>query len=262
MSSPCALALADSSWPHSSSGQDDGSAGEIGAKVASFSFLWGAPFVLLVGLGLQWTTAAQASSVTPALMSVFAGLMSWALLGQRPRRAALFGYTAIAAGVVVLVASGSGPYGWRFAGGTAALVVAAVMWAGYTVRLRLSGIKGPQAAALVCVLSGILYIPGYIVTGASRLHLASPGELVVQILYQGVLMSVVATLAFNRAISLLGSNAAGAIIALVPVVATGIAAIFLHEHPSAAGLGAIVFIAAGVLLAARPISSSDSKEFS
>lgn len=222
---------------------------------ALLSLLWGAPFVLAVALGLQWTTAAQASAVTPALMSVFAGLMSWRFLGQRPPGPARAGYLAIVAGVAVLVAVVAEDHrtdALRHAGGTAALVVAAALWAGYTVRLRASGLSGPQAAALVCVLSGVLVVPAYLVSGIGRLHLATARELAVQVVYQGVMMSVVATLAFNRAVGLLGPRAAAAIIALVPVVATAIAAVVLHEWPPLAGLAAIAFIAAGVVLAARP----------
>lgn len=219
------------------------------------ALLWGAPFVLAVALGLQWTTAAQASAVTPALMSVFAGLMSWRFLGLRPHGAARAGYAAIVAGVAVLVAVVALDHradALRFAGGTAALVLAAALWAGYTVRLRASGLSGPQAAALVCVLSGLLVVPAYLISGIGRLHLASGRELAVQVVYQGVMMSVVATLAFNRAVALLGPRAAAAIIALVPVVATAIAGFVLHELPPPAGLAAIAFIAAGVVLAARP----------
>src|SRR5580698_5838987 len=35
--------------------------------------LWGVPFVLLVALGLRLTSAAQAASIAPAAMPVFAG---------------------------------------------------------------------------------------------------------------------------------------------------------------------------------------------
>jgi hypothetical protein len=48
--------------------------------------LWGAPFILLVGLGLQATSATLTSSVTPALMPVFAGFIAWTFFGERPCR--------------------------------------------------------------------------------------------------------------------------------------------------------------------------------
>ncbi len=39
-----------------------------------FSLLWGVPLVLLVAFGLLLTSAAQAASIAPTLMPVFAGL--------------------------------------------------------------------------------------------------------------------------------------------------------------------------------------------
>src|SRR6266852_6292270 len=89
------------------------------------ALLWGAPFILLVGLGLQATSATMTSTVTPALMPVFAGFVAWTFLGERPRRRQLCGYGLIVAGLLALV------YGYIWAeghlelGGVAALVTAA-----------------------------------------------------------------------------------------------------------------------------------------
>jgi drug/metabolite transporter (DMT)-like permease len=57
---------------------------------------------------------------------------------------------------------------------------------------------------------------------------------------------------FNRAVSLLGSGAATAIVALVPVVASLMAIPILGEIPTLIGGVAIAVIVIGVTLAARP----------
>src|SRR5271168_3415729 len=64
-----------------------------------FAALWGAPFVFFVALGLQLTSAAQASAVTPALMPVFAGLIGFLVWGEPPARSRLLGYVAIVGGL-------------------------------------------------------------------------------------------------------------------------------------------------------------------
>ena len=69
----------------------------------AFSLLWGAPFVLCVALGLQLTSAAQAATIAPTLMPVFAGLFAWAFLRERQAPIRWFGYVAIALGLVCLV---------------------------------------------------------------------------------------------------------------------------------------------------------------
>ncbi|SME92728.1 Threonine/homoserine efflux transporter RhtA [Tistlia consotensis] len=216
-----------------------------------FALLWGAPFVLFVALGLQLTSAAQASSVTPALMPVFAGLVAWLALREPPGRGRLFGYLAIVAGVAALAvgqARGSAPSPL----GLASLLAAALLWALYTLRFRRGGISPLQSAALICLWSALLYLPAYLLGGLSRLGTAPAGEVAFQVLYQGLLMSAVAIVAFNRAVTLLGPRSAAAIIALIPVAATTLAIPALGEVPSRLGALAIVVIASGVLLAARP----------
>ncbi|GAC1356209.1 MAG: DMT family transporter [Variovorax sp.] len=220
------------------------------------AFLWGAPFVLFVAFGLQLTSAAQASSVTPGLMPVFAGLFAWAVLGEVPGPARLFGYAVIVAGVVALLAAqllSGGPQSSRI--GLVSLVVASALWAVYTLRFRRGELTPPQAAAFVCVWSAILYLPFYLLSGLSRLGRAPLQEVGLQALYQGVLMSAVAMLAYNRAVALLGAAAASAIVGLVPVVATLLAVPVLGEVPTALACAAIGAISVGVMLAARPSAS-------
>jgi drug/metabolite transporter (DMT)-like permease len=214
--------------------------------------LWGAPFILSVGLGLQATPATLTSSVTPALMPVFAGFIAWTFLAERPRRWQLCGYGLIVAGLLALVYSYCWAEGRLDIGGAAALVTAAVLWALYTLRLPRAGVTSLQAAALICFWSAIFYLPLYIGLDLSNLSRASAGELLFQTVYQGILMSVVALFAFNRAIVLLGPRGAAAIIALVQVTAALLAIPILGEWPSWLSAVAIYVIALGSFLPLRP----------
>jgi drug/metabolite transporter (DMT)-like permease len=217
-----------------------------------FAVLWGAPFVFLVGLGLQLTSAAEASAISPALMPVFAGLLAWPALRETPNRWRMAGYLVIVIGLSALVIGNARIHGWPNLYGIALLVGAGLTWAIYTLLFRSSGLTSLQAGALVCFWSAVLYVPLYLWFGLSRLGSASMPELAFQLIYQGVLMSVVATIAFNKAVSLLGAAAATAIIALLPVIVTTLAVPVLGEIPSWSGGIAVIVIAAGVILAARP----------
>src|SRR5690606_10360823 len=85
----------------------------------------------------------------------------------------------------------------------------------------------------------------------TRLSQASTNEIVFQFVYQGVFMSGVALFTYNRAVAVLGSGAASAMMALVPVLATLLAVPVLGEVPSALGIAAIIIISLGVVIAAR-----------
>ena len=223
------------------------------------AILWGAPFIFLVGTGLRLTSATLASSIAPALMPVLAGAMGWLAFGERPRPLQISGYVLIVAGLIALVvvyASVTGPPDTL---GLVYLVVAAAMWAAYTLRLRGSGLSPLQATALICFWSAVVFVPVYAASGLSNLGHASAGELLFQSVYQGVLMSFVAVFAFNRAVASLGPRAAAAVIALVPVTVAVFAIPVLDEFPSASSSVIITVIAAGVMLAAGSSQSASIK---
>ncbi|MDP0929463.1 DMT family transporter [Paracoccus onubensis] len=220
-------------------------------KGAAFAMLWGAPFVLLVALGLSLTSAAQAASIAPTLMPLFAGIFAWTFLGERQGRQCWIGYVAIFAGLAFLVLTGTTTHGPPNAAGLGALATAAAMWAVYTLLFRDSELTPIESAALICCWSTVLFLPAYLFFGLSRMSHASVNEIALQVIYQGVLMSGVAIITFNRAVSLLGATAATAIIALVPAAASLLAVPVLGETPSRFEFAAIAIIIAGVLLASR-----------
>lgn len=219
-----------------------------------FAMLWGMPFVLLVALGLSLTSAAQAASIAPTLMPVFAGIFAWVFLGERQGGQRWAGYAAIFAGLSLLVLTGVAAHGPPSLSGLGALAAAAAMWAVYTLLFRKSGLTPIEAAALICFWSAALFLPAYLLFGLSRFSQAPAAEIGMQAVYQGVLMGGVSIFTFNRAVSLLGSAAATAIIALIPAVASLLAIPILGEVPSGVEGVAIAIIVAGVLLASRPAS--------
>ncbi|AMJ59630.1 DMT family transporter [Bosea sp. PAMC 26642] len=225
-----------------------------------FAMLWGMPFVLLVALGLSLTSAAQAASIAPTLMPLFAGIFAWAFLGERQGRQRWAGYAAIFAGLALLVLAGTASHGPPSPAALGALAAAAAMWAVYTLLFRRSGLSPIESAALICFWSAVLFLPAYALFGLSRFSQAPAAEIALQAVYQGVLMSGVAIFTFNRAVSLLGSAAATAIIALIPAVASLLAIPVLGEVPSGVEGVAITIIVAGVLLASRRPVAADSVE--
>ncbi|MDO8298295.1 MAG: DMT family transporter [Lacisediminimonas sp.] len=220
-----------------------------------FAVLWGAPFVLLLTLGLQMTTAAESSAVTPTLMPVFAGLIGWIVLREKLGPTKWAGYAAIAAGLAILMLNDPVANVSSNPADLAPLALASVLWAIYTIRFRRSDMTPLEGATLMCFWSAVMFLPPYFMFGLSRLHLASTQELVFQAVYQGLLMSVVAIISFNRAITLIGPRAAAAIIAFVPLTTALLAIPLIGEVPSSSGAVAICVIALGVIITAWPSRS-------
>ncbi|MDQ2801164.1 MAG: DMT family transporter, partial [Pseudomonadota bacterium] len=76
-------------------------------------------------------------------------------------------------------------------------------------------------------------------------------EVALQAFYQGVLVSGVSIIAYNRAIALIGPGVAAAVLSLVPVAATVLAIRILGERPTVFTAVAVAVIAAGALLATQ-----------
>ena len=217
---------------------------------AVLSLCWGAPFVLLVGLGIQLTSAAHAAALTPGTMPVFAGLIAWIVLREKPGRQRLFGFAVIVGGVLALTLGlsqpAAAPRAWL---GNLALLGGAALWATYTVRVRGTGLTPVQAAALVCLISLVAYLPIYALSGVQRLTRAPLAEVALQGLYQGCVVGGLAVVAFNQAVARLGAGSAATIVSLVPVAAALLGVALLGEVPTAPAAVAITAIAAGVFLA-------------
>jgi drug/metabolite transporter (DMT)-like permease len=210
-------------------------------------FAQGAPFALLISVALRYAPAGHGAALTPGTMPLFAALLGALVLGDRPGRLALAGLGLIALGALTLAG------GFRDADelfGYALFLTAAFLWAAGTVRMRRSRLTALEATALICVASLVTYIPVYLAAGLSRLAEAPVAELAIQALYQGVLVSVVALVAFNRSLALIGRRTP-AFTALVPVIATLLAIPVLGEIPDPLHIGAILAIGAGVLLTTR-----------
>ena len=223
------------------------------AEGVVLSAAWGAPFVLLLGRGVQLTSAAYAAGLVPSTMPVFAGLLAWIFRRERPTPRRLAGYGVIVAAVLVLALVVPGP---RNAWADLLLMGASLSWAVYTLRVGRSGLSPAQAAALTCIYSAAVFLPVYWVWGLSGLASVPVRELVVQGVYQGVLAGAGAILAFTRAVALLGPASASAVTSLVPVVATMLAVPLAGEWPGPLELSADVAIGAGVWLATQASAGS------
>ncbi|WP_407529336.1 DMT family transporter [Methylobacterium oryzisoli] len=207
----------------------------------------GAPFALLISTGLRFVHAGHGAALTPGTMPLLAALFGIIFLRDRPGRVALAGLVLILAGAVTLAGafrSTEELYGY------AMFLSAATLWAIGTVRMRRSTLRPIEATALICVVSCVVYLPPYFALGYSKLAAAPAAELILQLVYQGLLASVVALIAFNRSLALIGRRTP-AFTALVPVIATLLAIPVLGEIPNLPTALAVAAIAFGVLLTTR-----------
>jgi drug/metabolite transporter (DMT)-like permease len=114
--------------------------------------------------------------------------------------------------------------------------------------MRRADLDPLHAAALVSTGSLVIYLPIYLAWRGTSLVQAPLVELTMQIVFQGVLVTIVSLLLYGRALVLLGASRGAAFASLVPVLSALIAIPLLSEWPSATDWLAIVLIGTGVYL--------------
>lgn len=211
----------------------------------------GVPYVLISSAGLQFAPAAQAGALIPGTMPLWAALLATLFLHERiagPRRAGLL---LIPIGIVIFVGTGltdlaSG--NWR---GQLLFLLAALCWASFTVAMRRAGTKGftaLHATAVVSVVSAVWYLPVYVLLLPHRLTAAPWDAVVIQTLYQGVLVAIISLFAYTKAVSILGASLGSSFASLVPVLAMLAAIPLLGEVPKTADYFGIAAVTLGVFL--------------
>jgi len=80
-----------------------------------------------------------------------------------------------------------------------------------------------------------------------------------QVIFQGIVVTIVALVLYGRAVLILGASGGSAFGALVPALSALLAIPLLEEWPTASGWGGIILISAGVYLASGgPIPRVDA----
>jgi len=212
-----------------------------------FAVCQGAPFVLLMSIGLSYAPANHAASLATGASPLIAALLGAALFGEPITRGRWLGLLLVLGGAATLAIASAGA---QSATGHIFFVAAAAMAAIYIVCVPRSGLTSFQAAAMVAVLSMAVYVPIYLAMGVGRLGTAPLGQIVLQGAYQGVLVAIVSFLLFNGAIARLGAAPVSALCALLPALTLALAIPVLGEWPSTLEIAIVFVIGAGVYLAA------------
>jgi drug/metabolite transporter (DMT)-like permease len=208
----------------------------------------GAPYSLMTGTGLRAASAGNGGALVSGTLPLFTALLSSVVLKEAINRTRWIGMAVIMCGIAGLCGGGAP------ANAVPPLVCAGLMWAGFTVALRRSGLPMLAAVALVCSASAILYVPAYLLFASAAparggLHI----EALPHALYQGVVSAIVAVYCFGRAVQLLGAARASLFAALVPVLASLIGRVLLAEVPAGDDMLWVVTVALGATLASGAI---------
>ncbi len=211
-------------------------------------------FQSLVYTGLQSTTAVNAVLLNSS-MPAFMLLCSWAIERERCTARQVAGMLVSLAGILVILARGDAANLARleFHSGDAVILLAMPVWGVYSVLLRRRPpeLDGIAFLFVISVIGLALLVPAF----AIEAHYAPPrwpgAEGIAAALYVGLAASVGSFICWNRGVAVVGANAAGFMVHLLPAFGTLLAIVFLGESFQAFHAAGIATILAGVFVATR-----------
>ena len=133
--------------------------------------------------------------------------------------------------------------------GMAMLTPALPYWCADEAGMTPAQVATWTGAITTALWSAALFLPLYLLWLPGNLAAASVGDIALQVVYQGLIATVLAMLLYLRAVSSIGPAAMGALMALVPVVSGLLAVPVLGEALSVTEAVALAVASVGAVLA-------------
>lgn len=213
-----------------------------------------AVFQSLVYLGLRSTTAVNAVLINSSI-PLFMLVCSWVLERERASAQQVAGMLVSLAGIALILSRGEPArlLELEVHAGDAWILLAMPVWGIYSVLLkrRPADLNGIELLFVIALAGALMLLPAAVAAAAvAPLRLPSPAE-ALGVLYMGIFASVLAFICWNRGVAVVGANAAGFTVHLLPAFGTVLAIVFLGESFAGFHAAGIATILAGVLLATR-----------
>lgn len=213
------------------------------ANITLMIVLFGMPYVLLLSLAVKTASAAAAGALNPGVMAIASVLLARIIHGQQMNLGRLLGVALTTLGIAAFVWAAGG-----FASGHLVLLATGIMWAAYAAFVRAKQVPALHATAVVAVGSAVLYLPVYVLALPAGIGQAALSELLLQAVFQGVLVTTVAVYGFSRSTELLGPTVGTSLPALIPVVTLGLEVFAMGDTPQWYETTAACLVTAGILL--------------
>ncbi|HXM81413.1 MAG TPA: DMT family transporter [Burkholderiales bacterium] len=211
-------------------------------------------FQSLVYLGLRTTTAINAVLLNSS-GPLFMLLCSWMIEGEKATRRQIAGMLVSLLGILLIVSQGEPGklLQLEFHAGDAWILLAMPAWGMYSVLLkRRPGDLGDVGLLFVISAVGLaLLAPAFALEALHAPPRWPTANEAAGVLYIGLAASVGAFIFWIRGVAMVGANAAGFTLHLLPAFGTLLAMVFLGEEFHAFHAAGIATILVGVVLATR-----------
>jgi drug/metabolite transporter (DMT)-like permease len=222
----------------------------------TFAMLAGIGYPLVAYTGFIFAPASHGAVLISGMLPFFTSVLAIFLLRERPSHVRLAGLALIMTGVGTLLVNSmsAGASGKNVILGDAVLLAASVLWSLFTVLLKYWKVRAFDVTLGVSAVSAIIYLPIYLLLLPKHIATAPPQDILLQAVFQGMVVVCVAMWTYARAGELLGTVRVVIMMSAVPVVGALLAVPVLGEALTggvALGVG-ITFLGALIGAMARP----------
>ena len=223
--------------------------------LALFTVFGGIGYAMAVYAAFRLAPAAHAAVLLPGALPFATALIAWLWLRQSPTRPQRFALGLVLLGIL-LTAGDTLSHGPALTGsqllGDALFLCGSSSWAVFTLLLRQHPMPPLAATVSVTLGSAVIYLPLWWLFLPSTMSQAPVAEIVMQVLYQGVLVVFIAMLTYTLAVRHLGPQAVALLMAVVPGLSAVAAVPVLGEALSALTVAGLAAVTAGAVIGARP----------
>ena len=208
----------------------------------------GAPYILVVSNGIAQAEASHFGIIVPSSMLIFTALGAKLWLREPIQRHTIIGNAIILIGIAIIAQASLVVFEHGYLVGDSLLLLGGMLWAGFTLTTRYFGLNPLHSIAVVSVVSAIFYLPYYLLTTQHGFWHQNLFAVLVQAVYQGILLSVVALLLYAVAIVRLGAAKGSLFAAGLPGLTLLLTALLPGQNISAIELAGAVVVSLGMLI--------------
>jgi drug/metabolite transporter (DMT)-like permease len=220
-------------------------------EAAALALLGGLGFAMLAYTGFSLAPASHAAVLLHGSLPLFSSLLAYALLRASLSLMRKLGLLIIALGIAAMAYDSLINASLQQLLGDAALLSASISWSAYGLLAQKLELRPAHTAAIVAVCSMFFYLPLYLLIPGKAILLASWREILVQALFQGIVIGVLSIYIYSQAIVRLGALETALFTAAVPCVTTLAAVFFLAEVPGLLVMAGVIAVTAGMLIAMK-----------
>ena len=218
---------------------------------AALAFFGGLGFALLAYAGFSLAPASHGAVLIHGTLPLFTFALATVFARHTPGSGRRLGLAAIFVGITTMAWDSMAASTPSQLLGDGALLLASICWSAYGLQARRLGLAPAHSASIVAVLSMLCFMPVYVLVPGNALLTASWHELILQGLFQGVLIGAASVFIYARAVASLGAIETTLFAAAVPCVTTVAAIFLLGEIPGALAAAGVIIVTLGMALALK-----------